>query len=255
MINSKLDLVANKLESMGMSKMAAQLDIVSNTIDKFAGHKGPKRLLDSWVEKYDLEAKNWPKYVKKEIYTNIASAMTKAVPAVGHDPAVYQTLDPNKMDAKASSATKRVFAALSLKFPGTPEILDIDTNLSQFVESDKRNIEQRISIRTNDTGFVTSVPRDEERHEKQKDILKDQKDYNKEPVILIKHDKGYEIQEGNHRVIQRLEHNRAKGNKTFKLNAFVGIPKKPIKPNYLKEILLLDVKEIFDAIGKAIKGK
>jgi len=250
MIGSKLDKIANELENRGLSKLAAQIDLVANTVDKYAAHKGAHRMIESIASRNNLKATNWPDHVKREIFRNISSAF---VGRDGDDPSLFKISDPNKMPPEAKSAYDGLLRFLDIDFSSSPKVIDFKTDLSDLSDISKGVIENRIKI-LNKPWLKTDIPRDSERHKKQKELIKEHGEYNKEPIILIKRKSGYELYEGNHRLIQRALAARESNQGTFKLNAYLGVPSKKIDvTKTLKDALLMDVKDLISGLKKAIK--
>lgn len=209
----------------------------------FEAHTGLYRTLDRFVDELDLEAKNWPKYVKKELYANhdwglfgrnvlelkeIHNIQKKLIERVKHAPEKEMNSIKNEFDfvdhhledsierfdeifQKNQVFIEKLFY-LDVKFDDV-DVLTL--TLDDFTNNSKKAIMERIQ---NQDNFDT----DNIRHKKQKEIIIQNNGLNPEPVILIQINGKYKLHEGWHRTSQVILYNKENGSDTFKLKAYVG---------------------------------
>ena len=215
----------------------------------FEAHTGLYRTLDEFVNKLNLEAKNWPKYVKNELYRTVDWTMYSRYfeyfksMQVKHQELLNKlhNFSGNKADReklkaelkivgepieKALNKSKEWFAneenfvkvmkKFNIRFKEDPEILTLSFE-KDFLPDSYANLNAKIKNQSN-----PQFPRDEERHKSQKEIINDNNGINPEPVILTKSDGKYDVIEGNHRTVQSILYYRERGSDTFKLKAYVG---------------------------------
>jgi hypothetical protein len=175
---------------------------IARSIEKEAARKGFLRLLDRFIEENDLPAKDWPAYVKKELFG-------KRV----------KDLDPSKRNLKDMRTISWI---LSFSFKSTSETIKIRTDLSSFTEESARNIENRLKLLGNESLRV-NIKDDEKRHDHQKKELETQeKLINSEPVVVFKSGQKLNLIEGWHRTIQLISEARKRKLKVVKYNAYIG---------------------------------
>ena len=175
---------------------------VAKVIEKNAARKGFLRLLNTFVEENNLPAKDWPEYVKKELFG-------KRV----------KDLDPTKRNLKDMQTLSWI---LSFSFKSAPEIIKIRTDLSSFTEDTAKNLETRLGLLENKE-LKVNIKDDDKRHEHQKRTLQGQKELvNSEPVIVLKRGQKLRLIEGWHRTIQLLSEAKKNNLKTVKYKVYVG---------------------------------
>ena len=181
-----------------------------------AKHKGLIRTLKRFIEKENLPANNWPPYVKREIFEKIPLTFRDNYE-------LTYNIDDTLKRLKTTEGLK-TFDQFKLHFKPTPEIISMPMDLSSFTQESKNALKERINV---PEGYeVRGVPHDKKRKEIQRKLT--MHGINEEPVILIKHDKKYEIREGWHRIMELIGHATKKGQPSFNVNAYIG-EEKPIK--------------------------
>jgi hypothetical protein len=193
-----------------------------------------ENILMQIAEEFDLPAKDWDDYIKKEII---------------HSKRYEDLINKSKGKIKSNKDLfKLVLEALSINFR-KPQIIEVDiTDFTQEngIFSGRGKSHQAHLI---DNIMISNQNHSEDpdniaRHAKQKELLEKSGGINEEPVILLDRDGKYELIEGFHRVVQMLIANN-NGRDKFKLNAYIGkyeeIPEKAKKilekPSILKVIV------------------
>jgi len=172
----------------------------------FEAHRGLYRHLDEIVNNLDLEAKNWPEDIKKEIYEEIDHTIFgREGMHLGEqfekfkDPKVLKEL--NDLNVKYEPA----------------KVLTLTKD--SFTDSTQKRLGDRITQQD-----IVGFPHDKKRHDAQREILEKSDGINPKPVMLIELNGKYELQEGWHRTTQVILYNMKRKSNSFKLNAYVGHP-------------------------------
>jgi len=198
------------LEHLNTNLNKDLMNCIKNGFDSFLeAHSGLYRHLDDVVNKLDLEAKNWPSDVKKEIYEEI-------------DHGVFGRESLNFKNSFEHYKKPKVFenlVILNMKFEG-PTVLNL--SLDDLDNESKNQLISRIKLLKDSGGMeIKGIPLDDERHATQKELIEKSGGINDKPVILQINEKEgkYTIREGYHRTIQIV---KMRGKDNFKLNAYIG---------------------------------
>lgn len=183
---------------------------IAATIGKVSAREGMLRAIDKFVVEKDMEASRWPAYVKKELYPSIKI--------------------PESVKANKFEDIQEIVSFLSLRFSSNPEVIKISTDLSNFGEKTRKDIELRIKL-LGDTRYKVDVKDDTKRHEHQKKQYEEKSDkelINDEPVIVMEAKPGkYQLIEGWHRTIQLIYEARKRNLSKVNYKAYIGRVVKP----------------------------
>jgi len=148
------------------------------------------RYIEDFVSKFGLPAKDWPQYVKNQIFKQIKFTVDKP-----------QHLRTKPGVSPSLSHYKPIIEELSWEYSKEPETIRVKTDLSNFTPRVRADLMVRMKN-------IVDVPQDYKRHEYQKNVfqsLLDDKLTNEEPVLLKEAGINvYEIREGWHRTAQLL---------------------------------------------------
>lgn len=178
-------------------------------LDKISARQGMLRYIDKFVNDNDLPAKNWPFYVKNEMFKHIKISVGK----IGDIP-------PKKDTFHSLSNYKPLMEEFMWEYSPEPEIIRIDIDLDNFDEKTQADLNNRIKKTT------PYISKDTERHEYQRSLLQnipDEQLVNKEPVIIkqLGFNK-YQLVEGWHRTAQLISEARRRGLLSVNYKAYIG---------------------------------
>lgn len=178
-------------------------------LNKISARQGMLRYIEKFVNDNDLPAKNWPPYVKNEMFKHIKISVGR----IGDIP-------PKKGVPHSLSNYKPLMEEFMWEYSSDPEIIKIDIDLDNFDEKTQADLSNRIKKTT------PFIPKDIERHEYQKSLLQnipDEQLINKEPVILkqLGFNK-YQLVEGWHRTAQLISEARRRGLLSVNYKAYIG---------------------------------
>lgn len=199
------------LHSLETSTNKSLIESISSAYDLiFESHKGFTRTVESIAERFSLPAKDWPEYVKKEIYRGLEHLLfDKSNLKDIMSPEQRSQIEQKKETFKNTDTWKKLeFLNVNYENPKIIEVSLSDFNDTSTVYSSqptKTSLTQRISSALGGNSMVQGVPRDKERHEKQAELLKSTGGINREPVIMVQSSDGSLIlQEGWHRMLQMI---------------------------------------------------
>lgn len=178
-------------------------------LNKISARQGMLRYIEKFVNDNDLPAKNWPLYVKNEMFKHIKISVGK----IGD-------ILPKKDVPHSLKNYKPLMEEFMWEYSPNPEIIRLDIDLDNFDEKTQADLINRIK------GTTPYIPKDVERHEYQKSLMQSVPDnqlINKEPIILkqLGFNK-YQLVEGWHRTAQLIAEGRRRGLLTVNCRAYVG---------------------------------
>jgi len=143
---------------------------LSGDLERIAARQGMLRYIEKFVRDNDFPAKDWPIYVKNELFKHINFT-------VGNP----QSLPVYKEKPNTLSNFKPLLEEFAWKYSKEPETLIINTDLSNFHPHTQTELINRM------TRIISLIRDDKKRHEYQKNVFQrmtDKELINEEPVIV-----------------------------------------------------------------------